>query len=122
MPQFRLALMASPTLLGSLFALFPLVQSARAEVNLPITGPIMEDRACLPDPHNKFRLTCTRLGQETPNPEITAVGDTPNMPPTMLEFSEEESNMAVALFGCDCPLCLNALRQMRGLPPLNQLS
>lgn len=122
MPQFRLALMASPTLLGSLFALFPLMQSARAEVNLPLLEPIPENRACLPDPHSKFSLTCTRLGQATPTPEITTAENGTQMPPMMLEFSEEESNTAVALFGCDCPLCLNALRQMRGLPPINQLS
>ncbi len=35
-----------------------------------------------------------------------------------LEFTIEESNTAIALFGCDCPAHLNQLRQMRGLPLL----
>ncbi|MDM9580338.1 hypothetical protein [Nostoc sp. GT001] len=35
-----------------------------------------------------------------------------------LEFTHEESETSIALFGCDCPPCLNALRQMRGLPGL----
>ena len=35
-----------------------------------------------------------------------------------LEFTDEESETSIALFGCDCPACLNALRQMRGLPGL----
>ncbi|MCJ2543419.1 hypothetical protein [Thermostichus vulcanus] len=35
-----------------------------------------------------------------------------------LEFTLEESNTAIALFGCDCPAHLNQLRQMRGLPLL----
>lgn len=33
----------------------------------------------------------------------------------ILEFTEEESNTAIAMFGCDCPKALNALRQMRGI-------
>ncbi|MBD2604024.1 hypothetical protein H6G81_05640 [Scytonema hofmannii FACHB-248] len=35
-----------------------------------------------------------------------------------LEFTDEESETSIKLFGCDCPPCLNALRQMRGLPGL----
>lgn len=35
-----------------------------------------------------------------------------------LEFTLEESNTAIALFGCDCPAHLNQLRRMRGLPLL----
>jgi hypothetical protein len=29
------------------------------------------------------------------------------------DFSEAESDAAVALFGCDCPACLNVLQQLR---------
>lgn len=36
----------------------------------------------------------------------------------MLQFSEEESDAAIAMFGCDCINCINALRQLRGLPPV----
>lgn len=32
-------------------------------------------------------------------------------------MTEEESNAAIALFGCDCPTCVNALRALRGLQP-----
>lgn len=33
-----------------------------------------------------------------------------------IEYSmtEEESNAAIVLYGCDCPTCVNALRQLRG--------
>jgi hypothetical protein len=37
---------------------------------------------------------------------------TPEHP--MLEFSLEESNEAIALFGCDCPAHLGRLRQIKG--------
>ena len=30
-----------------------------------------------------------------------------------MDFSAAESDAAVALFGCDCPPCINALRQLR---------
>jgi len=40
----------------------------------------------------------------------------------MLDFSEAESDEAVALFGCDCQMCINSLRQLRGLPPLDLAS
>ncbi|AUB37281.1 hypothetical protein COO91_03219 [Nostoc flagelliforme CCNUN1] len=32
----------------------------------------------------------------------------------MLNFTEEESDAAIQTFGCDCPYCLNSLRQLRG--------
>ncbi|MGG6264258.1 hypothetical protein ACQ4M3_00730 [Leptolyngbya sp. AN03gr2] len=39
--------------------------------------------------------------------------------PTYSEYpmTIEESNAAIALFGCDCPACVNALRQLRGQAP-----
>jgi hypothetical protein len=36
----------------------------------------------------------------------------------MLEFTIEESDTAIALFGCDCPFHLNRVRRMRGQPLL----
>ena len=35
-----------------------------------------------------------------------------------LKFSDAESDQAIKLFGCDCPVCINAVRQLNGLPPL----
>lgn len=32
----------------------------------------------------------------------------------LLDFTEEESDAAIKLFGCDCPYCLNSLRQLTG--------
>ncbi len=37
----------------------------------------------------------------------------------MLEFTDEESDAAVRLFGCDCLVCINAVRQSRGLPSVS---
>ncbi|MCG6138509.1 MAG: hypothetical protein MET45_28465 [Nostoc sp. LLA-1] len=35
---------------------------------------------------------------------------------TLFDFSAAESDAAVTLFGCDCPACLNVLRQLRSSP------
>ena len=35
-----------------------------------------------------------------------------------VEFSVEDSNEAIARYGCDDLYCINALREQRGLPPL----
>jgi hypothetical protein len=39
---------------------------------------------------------------------------------TALDFSNAESDAAAALFNCDCPACINALRQLRSQPLTNQ--
>jgi hypothetical protein len=38
--------------------------------------------------------------------------------PDELEFTEAESDLAIKLFGCDCPVCVNAARQLNGIAPL----
>lgn len=78
---------------------------------------------CVKSPHTQ-KLTCIRLpakgaasNSKVAKVAIGAQGSTDEQTP-MLDFTEEESDAAVALFGCDCPRCLNSLRQLRGLPPL----
>ena len=36
----------------------------------------------------------------------------------MLNFTEAESDKAIALFGCDCPYCMNALHALQGSQPM----
>ncbi|PPS45803.1 hypothetical protein B1A85_06075 [Chroococcidiopsis sp. TS-821] len=38
----------------------------------------------------------------------------------LLDFSAAESDAAVNLFGCDCPACLNVLRQLRNSPEMQR--
>lgn len=59
---------------------------------------------------------CTRLrGNSAPSVNTQKGLSSDELP--QLEFTEAESDASVELFGCDCPACINALRQMRGLPP-----
>ena len=75
---------------------------------------------CVKSPHTQ-RLTCLRLPAKTAtsSSKVAIRWQRPaDQQTAMLDFTEEESDAAVALFGCDCPLCINSLRQLRGLPPL----
>ncbi len=62
-------------------------------------------------------LGCTRLNRNAVPNVNGQKGLRPDELPE-LQFTDEESDAAVALFGCDCPACLNAMRQIRGLPPM----
>lgn len=66
------------------------------------------------------RTNCVSCSVNTTNVDSTAIpNDRLNSPSEtpMLDFTEEESDAAVKRFGCDCIACVNAIRQMRGLPP-----
>ncbi|MEK0187891.1 hypothetical protein, partial [Microcoleus anatoxicus] len=114
MNKLLLTLLVSPTLFGSVMSLNVMVNPVRAETP---DGPTNAAN-CVKSPHTQ-RLTCVRLPGKA-----AAVNSKPKIswqrqgdePIAMLDFTEEESDAAVALYGCDCPLCLNSLRQLRGLP------
>ncbi len=68
-------------------------------------------------------LTCQRVSQSAESSKFITIqtaepaqqsDETP-----MLELTDEESDAAVRLFGCDCLVCINAVRQSRGLPPVS---
>lgn len=123
MNRLALILLSSPTLLGSMLSVLLTVSPTHAAEP---TGAAVN--SCWSEPtHRTGRLTCVRLSQ-TAQPATTAnnteaqtlsrdsFSSSEGSP--MLEFSEEESEAAVQLFGCDCIVCINAVRQMRGLAPI----
>ncbi len=117
MNRLLLTLLVSPTLFGSLMSLSAIANPAGISQT---PGQQTNSPNCVKSPHTQ-RLTCVRFPGKS-----AAVNSKPKIswqrpgdePIAMLDFSEEESDAAVALYGCDCPLCLNSLRQLRGLPPL----
>ncbi len=121
MNRFLLALLSSPALLGSALSFFTVIHPAHA---IELAVPLPESGLTCGSPHQaKLKLTCQRVDAVTgrTDKEVVYLAQAqPNQAnqPEMLEFTEEESDAAVALFGCDCPLCLNALRQLRNQPPL----
>jgi hypothetical protein len=118
MNKLLLTLLVSPTLLGSVMSL-----SAIANPALIGETPVRAAGApeCARSAAHTQRLTCVRLPGKAAaaNSKQRISWQRPGeQPMAMLDFTEEESDAAEALFGCDCQLCINALRQLRGLPPL----
>lgn len=78
-----------------------------------------DGRTCITNPHGEKDFVCIR-DSERKKPYtssarsstiVTSISDK-NI--AMLNFTDEESDRAIQLFGCDCPLCINSLRQLRG--------
>jgi hypothetical protein len=117
MNRFLLTLLVSPTLFGSLMSLSAIAKPIQASET---PSQSTNSANCVKSPHTQ-RLSCIRLPGKSAalnsKPKISwqRQGDEPI---AMLDFTEEESDAAVALYGCDCQLCINSLRQLRGLPPL----
>jgi hypothetical protein len=121
-----LAALTSPTLIGSLMAIATTLNSipSQAAESPPLVN------SCLIPLHGRQygKLTCQKITPEAmaarnawEAEQLKAAANpvkTPEVMPLKLEFTDEESDAAVVVFGCDCPSCLNMLRQMRGLPPV----
>jgi hypothetical protein len=121
--KFALTLLSSPVLFSSVLSLVMMTQPARASETLNPTGT---QTSCMKNPHASTpQLVCIKVNKAAQasstrsSVEFAApTGEQNTQTPTAeYNFTEEESDTAVAMFGCDCPACLNAVRQMRGLPP-----
>lgn len=117
MNRLLLTLLVSPTLLGSVMSLSAIANPAQIGET---PSQSVDSPRCARSPHTQ-RLTCVRLPAKTAaansQPKISWQRPADEQV-AMLDFSEEESDAAVAMFGCDCPVCLNILRQLRGVPLL----
>jgi hypothetical protein len=117
MNRLLLTLLVSPTLFGSVMSLSAIANPAQIGET---PSQSTDSPKCVRSPHTQ-RLSCVRLPAKT-----AAANSQPKISwqrpadeeVAMLDFSEEESDAAVAMFGCDCPVCINSLRQLRGVPLL----
>jgi RNA 3'-terminal phosphate cyclase len=115
--KFALTLISSPALFASMMSLVMMTtQPARASQVVNKDGSVTN---CLESPHAAdHHLVCQRVSKTAlaaaRKSEVTVAQVEPNQI-TELKFTEEESDASIALFGCDCTVCLNALRQLRGL-------
>jgi hypothetical protein len=115
MNKFILSLLSTPVLLGSILSMGVIINN-QAQAIEPVTTNA--DRlSCIRNKH-KVGLVCARASvlAQIPNYQPEAEPSQDGVP--MLEFNDQESDMAIDLFGCDCPACINSLRQMRGATPL----
>lgn len=120
MNKFILSLFSSPVLISSFLTMGVMVNKAQA-VELPAesTAQSTDNLSCIRNKH-KVGLVCARASVLAQIPQYQAQAEDSLTPDDvlMLEFNIEESNKAVDLFGCDCPACINSLRQMRNVAPL----
>jgi hypothetical protein len=122
----RTVLISSPTLVGSFVFNLLSDQPAKAiEINSNPVSP--ETQKAPPVNINCNRQNCTgnnhlaAFNEILDSSEIETQEQFPNVEQNedghlLLNVSEEESDSAVAMFGCDCVKAINALRQLRGIP------
>ncbi|MEL6166688.1 MAG: hypothetical protein AAFR37_24085 [Cyanobacteria bacterium J06628_3] len=118
--KFFLTLLSSPVLFSSIVSMTVFAQPASANETVIPTNSApkrfscgRKDTVAVANPS----VGCTRMRRNSTPDANGQRGLRPGELPE-LEFTDEESDASVALFGCDCPACLNALRQIRGLPPM----
>jgi hypothetical protein len=116
--RFLLSLLASPTVLASMVSMMAMANRVNAAEL--VTQPANSVSCGSP---RAAQFTCVRVAQADTTTSQAAkptVGDTQQQEnPDALEFTEEESDAAIAKYGCDCPACINGIRAMRGLPPIS---
>ncbi|WP_071599864.1 hypothetical protein [Mastigocladopsis repens] len=112
-----LNLLSSSSIFVSLMSTLAVINPAHA-ANIQRLTHTNDGRTCITSPHAVNSMVCIRNSQSkpasssTPASTVTTGKTAQNI--ASLEFTEEESDAAIQLFGCDCPACINSLRQLRG--------
>ena len=112
MNKFILTFLSSPVLISSILSMGVMLNHAEAMEPEPAANTT--DRlSCIRNKH-KVGLVCARASVLAQIPKYQPEIEFSQEDSPMLEFNIEESDVAANLFGCDCPACINSLRQMRG--------
>ncbi|MBD2021845.1 hypothetical protein H6F43_16820 [Leptolyngbya sp. FACHB-36] len=123
MRKLFLTLLSCPALLGSAFCYLTVLAPPASATTAPVrvSDNLYCDRAVS---ITQRQFTCVRVtAAGTSAKQIIDLNQASKLAQAplqledadVLEFTDEESDAAAALFGCDCPACLNALRQLRSL-------
>lgn len=112
MKRFLLLFLLAPTVLGTIL---PLVNTDSALAGGTTSND--RDKFCV---NSHARLVCVKSSQlasnitNTPKSSLIAKAEAEARDPdAFINFKEEESDAAAAMFGCDCPACIRSLRQLR---------
>ncbi|HYW19403.1 MAG TPA: hypothetical protein VE956_08840 [Nodularia sp. (in: cyanobacteria)] len=110
-----LSLLSTPMLVSSILSMGTMAHQAQAAE----AGANNADKLICVQNQHIWKPVCARASvlAQIPKDQPTVEFAGQNQD-TFLAFNIEESDMAVNLFNCDCPQCINALRQMRGVAPL----
>jgi hypothetical protein len=114
--RFVLRLLSTPVLFASVISMVFMGKSAHASQTISNTHI-----ACVLSPHSVIpKKVCIEVSNNTPTLTKSEM-QTAQIPPNQIKelaFSDKDSDEALRLFGCDCPVCINAARQLHGLAPL----
>jgi hypothetical protein len=117
--KFILALLASPTIFTPLMSVIGIVAPAHA------ISPIIrlkDGTACIKHPHISYdQFVCTKVTKLDHRYSTSSKFNSANASNdrvASLAFSESDSDAAIAVFGCDCPYCQNALKALRSQAPM----
>jgi hypothetical protein len=109
MKRFLLLFLSAPTVLS---AILPFVTTTSPALAAEKSGT--EAKFCV---NAHARLICVKSSQiasNTPKSSLIAKAEAQaKNPDAFVNFNEEESDAAAAMFGCDCPACIRSLRQLR---------
>ncbi|MBR8840030.1 MAG: hypothetical protein DSM106950_40045 [Stigonema ocellatum SAG 48.90 = DSM 106950] len=116
--KFLLTLLSTPVVFGSVISTIMLSNPAHAT---PSTNQVGTRDACVVHPHSAtHKLVCIKVSNNsvrTPNQNVTIAQSRSNQV-AELKFTDQESDEAIRLFGCDCPACVNSVRQLHGMAPM----
>jgi hypothetical protein len=110
MKRFLLLFLSAPTVLS---AILPIVTATAPA--LAADKSKTEAKFCV---NAHARLVCVKSSQLASNSPsratlIARAEAQAKNPDAFVNFNEEESDAAAAMFGCDCPACIRSLRQLR---------
>jgi hypothetical protein len=119
--KLAIALLASPTIFTSLMSILGLFSPVHA------ASPVLrlqDGQACIRHPHISYdKFVCTRVARKDVDPRYASTSqfnaaNASSEKVASLNFTEADSDAAIAIFGCDCPYCMNSLRALRGQAPI----
>ncbi|QLE57015.1 hypothetical protein [Nostoc sp. TCL26-01] len=114
-----LNLLAGSSIFTSLMSTLTIINPAHANSNLTQRLVHTNDgRTCITNPHGMKDFVCIRDSERDPKaspPKSMVISAQPSdRTVAELNFTDEESEAAIRIFKCDCPFCINSLRQLRG--------
>ena len=116
--RFILTLISSHVLFTSMISMVMMARPAYASQTVDTSGTHL---SCVMSPHSATpKQVCMQVSNTPPSvaKEPIQIAQAQINNPKELEFSDAESDLAIKLFGCDCPVCINAARQLNGSAPL----
>jgi len=117
--KFVLSLLSTPAVFMSMLSMVMMIKPAHATQTVT---PVGTHLSCVRAPHSAIpKQVCIEVSNTPASPtnsQMTVAQVQSSNQPRELEFTDAESNEAIKLFGCDCPICINAVRQLHGLAPM----